>query len=71
MVVIKKRVSLYQQTNKELTKTNKMEYNRETAVNAIARLTKRHNAKKDVEFKSFSEKRREERERIKKELKNK
>ena len=48
-----------------------MEYNRQTAIDAIARLTKRHNAKKDVEFKSFSEKRREERERIKKELKNK
>ena len=48
-----------------------MEYNRQTAIDAIARLTERHNEKKDVEFKSFSEKRREERERIKKELKNK
>ena len=40
-----------------------MTYNRQTAIDAIARLTKRHNAKKDIEFKSFSEKRREERER--------
>jgi hypothetical protein len=48
-----------------------MEYNRQTAIEAIARLTKRHNSKKDVEFKSFSQKKREERERIKKELKTK
>jgi|TARA_R100000084_G_scaffold94990_1_gene48731 hypothetical protein len=40
-----------------------MAYNRQTAIDAIARLKERQSQKKDVEFKSFSEKRREERER--------
>ena len=40
-----------------------MEYNRQTAIDAIARLAKRQSQKKEVEFKSFSEKRREERDR--------
>jgi len=40
-----------------------MAYNRQTAINAIARLKERQSQKKDVEFKSFKEKKREEKER--------
>jgi hypothetical protein len=40
-----------------------MAYNRQTAIDSIKRLAERQKNKKDVEFKSFSEKRREERER--------
>jgi uncharacterized lipoprotein YehR (DUF1307 family) len=39
-----------------------MAYNRQTAIDAIARLAKRQSQKKDVEFKSFKQKKREERE---------
>ncbi len=46
-----------------------MDFNRQTAIDAIARLAKRQSQKKDVEFKSFSQKRREERERKMKEVK--
>ena len=46
-----------------------MKYNKQTAISAIARLAKRQEEKKDVEFKSFLEKRREERERKIKEQK--
>jgi hypothetical protein len=44
-----------------------MAYNRQTAIEAIARLTKRQSEKKDVVFQSAKEKRREERERKKRE----
>ena len=44
-----------------------MTYNRQTAIDAIARLAKRQSEKKDVIFQSAKEKRREERERKKRE----
>jgi hypothetical protein len=47
-----------------------MDYNRQTAIEAIKRNNERQAEKKDVEFKSFSQKRREERERKIKEAKN-
>ena len=39
-----------------------MEYSRKIAIESVERLIKRHNEKKDVELKSYKDKKREERE---------